>query len=1364
MNELVDRALEPGLRFLAGWSFRWAAIISLTWAWLRFLPPRRASVRHAVCVTALLVGLSLPMLPTWEFAIRVPSTGRRAETAVAARWFKEEAPPAQLAAPLTVPDELPPDGRESVSVPPGTAADRTSLREAPRDSTTGPRRSQPARVESPLGLRRYLVLALSASWTVGVLIGCGRLVYGLAGVYRLRRESVEMEGPSKELLAACRITVRSKRDMRIATHPTVSSPLAIGLALPVILVPEDWQVLPLASRRASLVHEIQHLANYDDWLSLVRAAVGALFFFHPLVHWLLWRIGHESELICDDAALAAGAGERDYARLLLEFAQRPTSFRYRWFSRAAGSVPFGSRQTIRRRLLRLLDTERPWALAPVSLRRRLLLMAACFGLGGAISGVTLKAAPIEQPTAVEPAATPGGVSDGGPAQPASPPPAAASESTPKRTPKKRTPDARSLGGRIYETELRPILIKGVAKDHEGRPLPEVVVYVAVANGFGAFGQDAILAQTTTNDAGEYVLRDVMLPVRTFPPKPEVVEGKFQVFGVTDAHGFAWHGIRAYRPRVRPGENTEPDMDRAYYEKEPIRNDLTFGPTADVAGQVLDDLAHPVAGAKVQIGIIDDRRRPGSMMWRFELLTPKDHPADQDRNFSSIFCMPDSRLSARTDAHGYYRIAGVPRDASFLAAVFASPEFDSPTATLTTSDTAINGAVSALAGGWNPVLVAPRTVVVQTIDQTDKSPLGGVVLHAYGQQMRSAGNEARSDAEGRAVLQLPPGHYQLVAEPAPGSLYVRTEQEIDVDKEPLEQAVELGVQRGALVALAVAADDSKPVEGVSFSYETDTSRDRQELQSQTVFVDHPATNGEGMLRAVVEPGRRRYFVSTVPDGYEIAEGESPWTEVTAGVETTLRFGLRQKAVQEEATEAPADGADLQLRLQQLWRRQNEFKFKGTVTYHVTTRTAGDYVVTRDEIRDVMTAFDVNAGSDIASWINQHLPELDVRLAGPYQMVIDGQRHRRTATNVNQAGRQTTSVEAFNGAEIVSYDSTNAQVSVDDRRLSRVHIDGINDLRSWPRVPRRIHGPSGFKESRADGKIVLERQSDTVQGRLVVDEKTGFVYESSNYVQANDTGQDEFQFAPIELPGGMIWPGLRVAFRYQRGELYSIRIHEISSVEPQSELPADAFVVSIPAGTLVLASDFGAAASERNRDERVSPKQRVAVGPVTDAVQFAYSLSPRTRTLWPVLKMGQDAPALDAAAWLTAEGKIEPPDLKDKVVLIDFWGQSCGPCLAELPKLVSLARQYAKTDLRIVGWHESRGDVEGLAQFARKHTLPYVLAIDQEADEAGWFGAAFKSFGVRGIPQSALLDREGRIVFLGNLSEAMTHLDSVLEKSQ
>jgi thiol-disulfide isomerase/thioredoxin len=996
---------------------------------------------------------------------------------------------------------------------------------------------------------------------------------------------------------------------------------------------------------------------------------------------------------------------------------------------------FGNLRNIKHR--RLFDSDRRSSMAPPARRQRLLLAVGCVGLAMTASNITLTAAPKPEAISAQKRAAP------------------SNESPPKRVPKKKPVTDASRGGRIYDTEPTPILVSGVAIDDENERIAGAKIYLTGANGFGAFGPAAILAETTTDSAGRYAFTEVMLPVRMFPPTPEVVEGKFQVFGVEVGHGFAWQGVRAYRPRPRPAQDAEPEMDRAYYEGEPIKFLLFFEPTVSLIGHVRDDLGNPVAGATVQVGMIDDARRKNSKMWRFELLAGKEDVASPDRVFASITSLPPRLLSAVTDAEGRYEIADLPREASFLAAVSGPPEFGTLTATIATSDREIPGTVSASRNGWNPVFPAPRAATVRAIDLETKRPLANVVLRAYARQLRFSGNDARTDAEGTATLRLPPGPYRLVAEPAADSHYVRTEQAFEVGQEPIGQSVMLGVQRGALVILVASVDDSSPVEGVGFSYETDSSREPHELQSQTVFVDHPRTDRDGVLRAVVAPGRRRLFVSALPKGYEAADDEGQLTDLASGSTTTFHFALRKK-VDEAKTSAGGDGvSEVGSRLQAQWRRQNDFDFKGIATYRMTVTGTNDYVITRDEIRDVVGRFDQSAGGDVASWINQHFPELAVRFAGPFQMTIDGQRHRRVL--VESGGRESpmpAKVEVFNGAEIVRYDPVNGQVSVDDARVSYVHIDGLADLRRWPLLLRMNDESPHISNSK--DQITITREAKGATHQLVADETTGFIDHDSYHEPTRGSGHDRWQFGSLELPDGMIWPRLCVELRYDHDELNLIEIHEIASVEPKQNLPADAFVVALPAGTLVLASDFGAAVVGRRDEQPRSPKQGMATGPVTDAVQFAYGLSPKSRVLWPVVKPGQIAPQLDAAAWITAEGEAGPPDLTNKRVLIGFWSQGCGPCVGELPKLVRLAKQYENSDLVIIGWHESRADVQGLTEFARTHGLTYALAIDRAADEPGWFGALFKSIGVRGIPQAALIDREGRIVFVGYLDQVIAKL--------
>src|ERR1700722_13377809 len=67
MNEFIDVAVEPGLRFLAEWSIRWAVLLLpvmliLCLPWSRRLP---AAARHGICLAGLIAGLCLPLLPRW---------------------------------------------------------------------------------------------------------------------------------------------------------------------------------------------------------------------------------------------------------------------------------------------------------------------------------------------------------------------------------------------------------------------------------------------------------------------------------------------------------------------------------------------------------------------------------------------------------------------------------------------------------------------------------------------------------------------------------------------------------------------------------------------------------------------------------------------------------------------------------------------------------------------------------------------------------------------------------------------------------------------------------------------------------------------------------------------------------------------------------------------------------------------------------------------------------------------------------------------------------------------------------------------------------------------------------------------------
>lgn len=101
-----------------------------------------------------------------------------------------------------------------------------------------------------------------------------------------------------------------------------------------------------------------------------------------------------------------------------------------------------------------------------------------------------------------------------------------------------------------------------------------------------------------------------------------------------------------------------------------------------------------------------------------------------------------------------------------------------------------------------------------------------------------------------------------------------------------------------------------------------------------------------------------------------------------------------------------------------------------------------------------------------------------------------------------------------------------------------------------------------------------------------------------------------------------------------------------------------------------------------------------------------------------------------------------DLKGKVVLVDFWATWCAPCREGIPDLIALKNEFKDKDVEIVGISVdaiSNGGATAadVIPFIKAYKINYpVVRGDQLSTNA--FG------GIRSIPTSFLIDKEGRVV--------------------
>jgi len=93
-------------------------------------------------------------------------------------------------------------------------------------------------------------------------------------------------------------------------------------------------------------------------------------------------------------------------------------------------------------------------------------------------------------------------------------------------------------------------------------------------------------------------------------------------------------------------------------------------------------------------------------------------------------------------------------------------------------------------------------------------------------------------------------------------------------------------------------------------------------------------------------------------------------------------------------------------------------------------------------------------------------------------------------------------------------------------------------------------------------------------------------------------------------------------------------------------------------------------------------------------------------------------------------------RGKLVLLNFWATWCPPCRAEMPSLELLYRDLKNEGFELVAvdLQEDRKEVQG---FQAELGLSFPILLDRD-------GRVGSRYGVRNIPTSYLLDREGLIL--------------------
>lgn len=141
----------------------------------------------------------------------------------------------------------------------------------------------------------------------------------------------------------------------------------------------------------------------------------------------------------------------------------------------------------------------------------------------------------------------------------------------------------------------------------------------------------------------------------------------------------------------------------------------------------------------------------------------------------------------------------------------------------------------------------------------------------------------------------------------------------------------------------------------------------------------------------------------------------------------------------------------------------------------------------------------------------------------------------------------------------------------------------------------------------------------------------------------------------------------------------------------------------------------------------------------------------------LGVGDKAPSLRIAEWIKGEPIKE--FVSGRVYVVEFWATWCGPCIARIPHLTQVQERFKEdVDLISLTREDPNNTLEMVRAFvaARNEEMGYRVAFDELSFT---WQAYMEAAGQSGIPCAFIIDKEGRIAWIGH--PAMPEFEETIE---
>ncbi len=134
-------------------------------------------------------------------------------------------------------------------------------------------------------------------------------------------------------------------------------------------------------------------------------------------------------------------------------------------------------------------------------------------------------------------------------------------------------------------------------------------------------------------------------------------------------------------------------------------------------------------------------------------------------------------------------------------------------------------------------------------------------------------------------------------------------------------------------------------------------------------------------------------------------------------------------------------------------------------------------------------------------------------------------------------------------------------------------------------------------------------------------------------------------------------------------------------------------------------------------------------------------------------GREAPAFTMP--LYGGGEFTLADYRGQVVVINFWASWCAPCAEEAPALERAWQDYRERGVQFVGVDYVDAEANAL-EYLGRYGITYPNGPDLRT-------AISDAYRIRGVPETFIVDAEGRVVFYAARPLTYAELASEIEKA-